>query len=49
MSPRPRMDATRVRRALARHERIHATVQRIPPGEVATYAQVALAAGLPRL
>jgi methylated-DNA-protein-cysteine methyltransferase-like protein len=37
-----------VRRALARHERIHATVQRIPPGQVATYAQVALAAGLPR-
>jgi len=53
VSPRPRADATstdatRVRRALARHERIYATVQRIPTGQVATYAQVALAAGLPR-
>ena len=48
MSRRPRPDATRVRRALARQERIYATVQRIPPGQVATYAQVALAAGLPR-
>jgi len=43
-----RVAPARLRRALARQERIYATVQRIPWGQVATYAQVALAAGLPR-
>jgi methylated-DNA-protein-cysteine methyltransferase-like protein len=38
----------KVRAALARHDLIYATVAAIPPGRVATYAQVARAAGLHR-
>ena len=35
-------------RALARHDVIYATILSIPAGRVATYGQVARAAGLPR-
>lgn len=34
--------------AASTHERIYATVRRIPPGRVATYGQIAELAGLPR-